>query len=77
MGRGSLIAKFLPYLRAHRWQVVCALLQVFLVAAFELLKPWPLQIVIDHVLGGKPAPAAGPFAVWPIGAILSLPPGVL
>ncbi|MGE5270919.1 MAG: ABC transporter ATP-binding protein, partial [Thiohalocapsa sp.] len=40
-------------------------------------KPWPLQIVIDHVLGGKPAPAAGPFAVWPIGAILSLPPGVL
>ena len=37
-----------------------ALAQVFLIAGFELLKPWPLQIVIDDVLGGKTPPAGGP-----------------
>ncbi len=72
-----MIAKFLPYLRAHRGAVALALVQVFLVAGFELLKPWPLQIVIDYVLGGKPTPASGPFAAWPIGAILSSPRGAL
>src|SRR5580693_6239870 len=52
-----MVAKFLPYLKAHRWQVAWALAQVFLIAGFELLKPWPLQIVIDYVLGGKNPPA--------------------
>ena len=67
-----MIRKFLPYLRAHRWPVAWALAQVFLIAGFELLKPWPLQIVIDYVLGGKAAPAAGPLA-----PLLSLPPSTL
>jgi ATP-binding cassette subfamily B protein/subfamily B ATP-binding cassette protein MsbA len=67
-----MIAKFLPYLSAHRWQVGLALGQVFLVAAFELLKPWPLQIVIDHVLGGK-TPSAGGLT----GELLSLPAPLL
>src|ERR1700676_2700778 len=67
-----MIAKFRPYLKAHRRQVAWALAQVFLVAGFELLKPWPLQIVIDHVLGGKTPPSGGP-----LGALLSLPAGVL
>ena len=63
-----MIAKFLPYLRSHRWRVGLALAQVFLVAAFELLKPWPLQIVIDHVLGGKTSAVGGT-----VGELLSLP----
>ncbi|MBV9017672.1 MAG: ABC transporter ATP-binding protein [Alphaproteobacteria bacterium] len=67
-----MVAKFLPYLRAHRWQVAWALAQVFLIAGFELLKPWPLQVVIDHVLGGKPASFGGP-----LGDLLSLPPAAL
>jgi ATP-binding cassette subfamily B protein len=46
--------KLLPYLRPYRWRFGWALLQVFLIAGFDLLKPWPLQLVIDHVLGGKP-----------------------
>jgi ATP-binding cassette subfamily B protein len=46
--------KLLPYLRPYRLQFVWALLQVFAIAGFELLKPWPLQVVIDHALGGKP-----------------------
>src|SRR6202047_3621483 len=67
-----MVAKFLPYLKAHRRQVIWALAQVFLIAGFELLKPWPLQIVIDYVLGGKPAPAGRP-----LGELLSLPPAML
>src|SRR5437868_7989556 len=67
-----MVAKFLPYLKAHRWQVAWALAQVFLVAGFELLKPWPLQIVIDYVLGGK-TPAGG----GPVGRLLALPPATL
>ncbi|HXC28029.1 MAG TPA: ABC transporter ATP-binding protein [Stellaceae bacterium] len=64
----ALLLKILPYLRAYRWPVAWALGQVFLIAAFELLKPWPLQIVIDYVLGGK-VPAADSRIV----ALLSVP----
>jgi len=39
-----------------------------LIAGFELLKPWPLQVVIDNVLGGKP---------FPIPALASTPPKAL
>ena len=51
--------KLFPYLKPHRWSIAWALLQVLLIAGFELLKPWPLQIVIDNVLGGKPFPITG------------------
>src|SRR5207302_2536257 len=46
--------KLVPYLRPYRLRFAWALIQVFLIAGFELMKPWPLQIVIDHVLAGKP-----------------------
>jgi ATP-binding cassette subfamily B protein/subfamily B ATP-binding cassette protein MsbA len=46
--------KFLPYLKPYRLRFAWALLQVFLIAGFELLKPWPLKIIIDNVLGAKP-----------------------
>jgi len=62
-----MVMKLLPYLKQHRWSIGWALLQVLLIAGFELLKPWPLQIVIDNVLGGKPFPVAA----------LSSPPGAL
>ena len=48
--------KLFPYLTPHRWRIAWALFQVFLITGFELLKPWPLQVVIDSVLGGKPSP---------------------
>jgi ATP-binding cassette subfamily B protein/subfamily B ATP-binding cassette protein MsbA len=63
-----MLIKLWPYLRAYRWQVAWALAQVFLIAGFELLKPWPLQVVIDYVLGGK-SPAVG----GTLGALLALP----
>ncbi len=49
----SLLWKLLPYLRPYKWRILWAFIQIFLVAGFELLKPWPLQLVIDDVLGGK------------------------
>jgi ATP-binding cassette, subfamily B, bacterial len=53
-----MLIKLLPYLRPHRGRVIWALSQVFLITGFELLKPWPLQVVIDNVLGRKPFPIA-------------------
>jgi ATP-binding cassette, subfamily B, bacterial len=53
-----MLNKILPYLRPYRWLVAWTLLQIFLITGFELLKPWPLQVVIDNVLGGKPFPIA-------------------
>src|SRR5438045_8803999 len=67
-----MVAKFLPYLKAHRWQVAWALAQVFLIAGFELLKPWTLQIVIDYVIGGKPPPG-----IAPLDPLFSLPDPLL
>lgn len=54
----GLIVKLLPYLRPYRMRFIWALVQVFLIAGFDLLKPWPLLLVIDDVLGGKQAPIA-------------------
>ncbi len=51
---GEFAWKFLPYLRPYRGRFLLSLLQIFLIAGFDLLKPWPLQLVIDHVLGGRP-----------------------
>jgi len=49
------LRRLIPFLAPYRWRFLFALAQVFLIAGFELLKPWPLQVVIDQVLGGKPA----------------------
>jgi ATP-binding cassette, subfamily B, bacterial len=54
-----MLTKLLPYLRPHLWKIGWVLLQVLLIAGFELLKPWPLQVVIDNVLGNRPFPIAG------------------
>lgn len=42
------------YLRPHRAAFAFALVQVVLISACELLKPWPLKVVVDNVLGGAP-----------------------
>lgn len=48
--------KILPYLWPYRYPFLFALAQVFLMSGCELLKPWPLKIVIDSVLGDNPSP---------------------
>src|SRR5579875_1573672 len=58
----------LPYLKPYRWQILWALAQILMTVGFELLKPWPLEIVVDHVLTRKPLPIA---------AVAAMPPGRL
>ncbi|NSW86140.1 MAG: ABC transporter ATP-binding protein [Syntrophobacteraceae bacterium] len=47
--------KLMAYLRPYRFPFLFALAQVFAISALEVLKPWPLKIIIDNVLGDKPA----------------------
>jgi len=42
------------YLKPYWPSFILALGQVFLISAFELLKPWPLKIIIDNVLHDSP-----------------------
>jgi ATP-binding cassette, subfamily B, bacterial len=72
-----LLKKILPYLRPYWWRVAWALAQVFLIAGFELLKPWPLQVVIDNVLGGKPFPVAALASTSPTGLLLLAGLGII
>ena len=55
----GLLGWMLEYMRPYRTKV--ALLAVLLVSEIGLgaLAPWPLAMVIDYVLGGKPFPGLG------------------
>lgn len=46
----------LSYLKPYGPAFVFAVGQVLLISALELLKPWPLKIIIDNVLSGNPLP---------------------
>lgn len=46
--------EILRYLWPYRIPFAMALFQVILISAFEILKPWPLKVIIDNVLSGKP-----------------------
>jgi len=51
------------YLKPYWPAFSFALGQVLFISALELLKPWPLKIIIDNVLSGKPLPW-GPAVGW-------------
>ncbi len=46
--------KVLIYLKPYRHAFIFALLQLLLIGVLELAKPWPIKLVLDNVLGGKP-----------------------
>ncbi|MGH7773466.1 MAG: ABC transporter transmembrane domain-containing protein, partial [Candidatus Binatia bacterium] len=46
--------KVIPYLWPYRLPFLFALGQIFLINSLELLKPWPIKVVIDNVLGHRP-----------------------
>src|SRR4051794_7829304 len=48
--------RVLHYLRPYRRGASLAIFLIFLGAAFSLLTPWPLQILIDNVFDRKPFP---------------------
>jgi ABC-type multidrug transport system fused ATPase/permease subunit len=41
-------------LRPYWGMMGATLVQVVLISGAELLRPWPLQLIIDHVLNGQP-----------------------
>ena len=52
--RFALTRTIWQYLRPYRSSFAVAVIQVLLISACELLKPWPLKIVVDNVLSGTP-----------------------
>jgi ATP-binding cassette subfamily B protein len=64
------------YLYPHRLALLFALAQVFLLSGLELLKPWPLKVIIDNVLSGDPLPWESARALAPQ-AVLGLACGAL
>ena len=68
MGTARIYAQVLAEMRRHAWRLALAVVEVLLLSALEVLKPWPLKIVIDNVLGG-----AKPQLSW----LQALPPSEL
>ncbi len=61
----GLAGKILGCVRPYRWRFGGALAQLFLMGAFELLKPWPLKLVVDNALGGRKLDLGGWAAALP------------
>jgi ATP-binding cassette subfamily B protein len=55
----NLVVHVVRYLRPYRGAFLLAIAQVVLISALEILKPWPLKLVIDYVLPRTPPP-------WPV-----------
>ncbi|MBM3504856.1 MAG: ABC transporter ATP-binding protein [Alphaproteobacteria bacterium] len=74
--QGATVGRVLVYLAPYRRRVILALALVLAMTGFELLKPWPLKIIVDHVLGDRPAPAwliaLGDQSAWFLGAVLAV-----
>jgi len=51
-----LARNILQQLRPYRWSFAVAVAQVFVMSALELLKAWPLKLIVDHVFTGLPVP---------------------
>ncbi len=68
-GTVRLLRKVLRRLLPYGGLFFGAVLQVVLIGFLELAKPWPLKVVVDNVLGGRPLawPVAG--ALGPLGLL--------
>jgi ATP-binding cassette subfamily B protein len=49
-----LARKVLGRLRPYAGLLGLSVLQVLLIGLFELAKPWPLKVIVDNVVGGRP-----------------------
>jgi ATP-binding cassette, subfamily B, bacterial len=50
---GSTLTLIRPYLFAHRWAFAWIIGELIVINLFELLKPWPLKVVIDEILSDR------------------------
>jgi ATP-binding cassette subfamily B protein/subfamily B ATP-binding cassette protein MsbA len=62
--------RLLLYVRPHARSLALVLACTALTIALEVLRPWPVKVLVDHVLADHPLPAwlAAALAPWPGGA---------
>jgi len=67
-GRFALLRTIAHYLQPYRLRFALAVAQVLLISACELLKPWPLKLIVDDVIGGVAVavPGVGVLAARPL-----------
>jgi ABC-type multidrug transport system fused ATPase/permease subunit len=53
-GTWRLVRRFAPFARPYRAALIVAAVLILLRVATDLVQPWPLKIVIDHVLRDRP-----------------------
>jgi ATP-binding cassette subfamily B protein len=69
-GTLRLLRKVLRRLVPYGGLFVGAIVQVLLIGFLELAKPWPLKVVVDNVLGGRPLGWPGMRGLGPGGLLL-------
>ena len=50
--------RLLPYGYSERWPLAGIILLMVITALLEAFKPWPLKLIVDNVIPGKPLPSA-------------------
>src|SRR2546430_7883583 len=70
-GLGRLVRRLWPYVRRERPLIVVSLLALYAEIGLRLLEPWPLKVVLDHVVG------AGHHGHWVDRVLAALDPGTL
>src|SRR6266699_2987523 len=70
-GLGRLVRRLWPYVRRERPLIVVSLLALYAEIGLRLLEPWPLKVVLDHVVG------AGHHSRWVDRVLAALDPGTL
>jgi ATP-binding cassette subfamily B protein/subfamily B ATP-binding cassette protein MsbA len=76
----SMFRTLLRYLKPYKYLFILGLGLVGLASAMELLKPWPLKLAVDQIIGGKPLEVFGwspDLAVWTVGMKLACVVGML
>src|SRR2546426_11816745 len=70
-GLGRLVRRLWPYVRRERPLIVVSLLALYAEIGLRLLEPWPLKVVLDHVV------SSGHHGHWVDRALAALDPGTL
>jgi ATP-binding cassette subfamily B protein len=55
--RADIYARLFPYVRAYKWIMATTVVLELAQSGLGLLDPWPLKVLIDNGLSGKPLPA--------------------
>src|SRR5690348_13868490 len=54
--RADIYARLFPYVRAFKWIMAVTVILELTQSGLALLDPWPLKVLVDNGLSGKPLP---------------------